>query len=201
MSTTNNKYSRYATAIKPVLHSPIVKTYGSLIASIFAMIIFILFAIKPTIETILVLQKELENQKQTLEKVRQKSADLAKGVENYQKIPSDIKDKIEIAVPKSPDLPNLIRSLEQTAAQPQASISALQFQPIITEQPSQSVKSTQLAEVLFTLNIQGPYESLTKILDNLRSNPRLVSITNLSFNKTEDKGLVMSVTGKAFYLK
>jgi Tfp pilus assembly protein PilO len=201
MSTTNNKYSRYFVHIKPVLKAPLIRTYGSLIASILAMAVFILFAIKPTIETILVLQKELENQKQTLEKINQKSKNLSLAKENYQKVSSDIKDKIEIAVPKHPDLPGLIRSLEQTVAQPQASISAMQFQPIITEQPSQSAQETKLQEVIFTFNVQGSYESLTKVLDNLKSNPRLVTLTNLSFNKTENQGLIISVTGKAFYLK
>ena len=46
-----NRRFRYYTYIQPILRSPIIKSYGLHILTIFTMIIFIIFAIKPTAET------------------------------------------------------------------------------------------------------------------------------------------------------
>ena len=69
-------YSRYFTYVKPLIRLPIVRTYGATVFTIFIITIFIFFAIKPTIETILVLQKKLENSTEVLEKLQKKSKDL-----------------------------------------------------------------------------------------------------------------------------
>lgn len=200
MIEKSKRYSRYFTYIEPVIKAPLVKTYGSLLTTIIALIVFILFAIKPTIETITILQKDLSNQKDTLAKISQKTQDLTTARANYQNIDQSIKTQIEIAVPKNSDLSKLIKSLEDASKVPQASISAIQFQPVSLEKPSTTVTESKLLELNFTYNVEGRYESLKLVLDNLRKSPRLISITSLVFNKTEGGNLLMSITGKAYYL-
>lgn len=200
MTQESSRTSRYFTYIQPVLRMPIVKTYGSLIFTIITMIIFILFAIKPTIETIVLLQKDQENQTEILSKLKQKITDLNQGRDNYDRIPPETKDKIETLVPKTPNLSGVISILEQSAQSSGASISAIQFQPLTIEKPSESVIDSKLEEILFTFNVEGSYESLKGVLGSLNSSSRLISITNLVFNKQEGS-LIMAVTGKSYYLK
>lgn len=195
-----HRYWRYFTYITPVLKAPIIKTYGSLILSIIVVAVFILFAIKPTIGTILVLQKNLENSKQVLTQIIQKSKNLSEARRNYQILDPVVRQKIDMAIPTSPDLKTLVTSLEQNALANQASISALQINPITIPNASESAK--ELTEIQFTFAIEGTYNNLVNILSSIQKSSRLISITGLTLNKpAESSSILMQVTGKAFFLK
>lgn len=197
----DKRYSRYYTYIKPVTKLPIIKSYGLHILTIITLTIFIVFAIKPTIETILVLQKKLQDQEEILAQVTKKSEDLTKASQNYQSLDPTIKQKIETALPTKSDLRILTNQLEQSALLAQASISALQVEPLtFTSQNSEAKKS--LSEIIFTYNIEGTYENLLLALDSLQKSNRLISIESLNLNKVIDSPtILMSVKGKAYYLK
>lgn len=195
-------YWRYFTYIEPVLKAPIIRTYGSLILTIIALIVFIVFAIKPTLATISNLQKELEVKKETLVKLTQKSNDLSLARDNLQKIPKDVKDKLQTNVPTKVEISSFIKTLEATTIKSQATISALQFQPLSIEAEEKSIKDPTLTEIFFVYNIEGSYEIINQVLQNLRANPRLIVIDNFSINKIPDSStLLLSVTGRAFYVK
>lgn len=201
MKPQSNIYSRYFTYIKPLVKLPLVRTYGTTIFTLVMIIIFIFFAIKPTVETILVLQKKLENSDAILKKLEIKGESLALAKKNYDNLDNEIKDKIQGYIPDSIDLKSIIQKLEQSAKNHDASISALQFQPQILEAKS-SNKSTTLQEVGFTFNIEANYANLTSVLQDLTTSTRLISIDSLSINKvSEGKGVIMSLNGKAWYMK
>lgn len=201
MKSQSQIYSRYFTYIKPITKLPIIKTYGSIIFTLIIITVFIFFAIKPTIETILVLQKKLEDSNQVLKKVNQKASDLSSGKANFEKLPSNIKSKIVTAIPDTAHLKSVIQTLEQTAKNHEASISALQIQPIVLVTKTSNQLGT-LSEISFTFNIEGSYEKLISILQDLKSSARLISVDNLSLAKlSEGSGLIMSITGKAYYIK
>ena len=201
MKSKSQIYSKYFTRIKPLTRLPIVRTYGSTIATLLVMVIFIIYAIKPTVETILVLQKKLEDSKQVLEKVNQKANNLSAGKANYEKLDSSIKTKLAAAIPDTVNLKLLIQTLEQISLSHQASISALQIQPLVLETKSDNTVGT-LSEVLFTFNVEGNYKNLISLLGDLKGSARLISIDSLSLSKlSEGAGLIMSISGKAYYLK
>lgn len=195
-------YSKYYTYIKPIFKSPTVQLYGSYTLTILATVIFIIFAIKPTIETILVLQKKLENSKAVLEQITKKSEDLSLARNNLDTLDPNIKNIIGSAVPNTPSLQTIIQSLEQTAKVNQASISALQFQPVTIENNADSLKNHSLGTIDFTFNLEGSYSILTKVIDDIQQSSRLISIENIILNKSGDGNIiVLSVNGKAYYLK
>lgn len=194
-------YSRYFTYIKPITKLPIVKNYGSTILSLLVIAILIYFAIKPTVETILVLQKKIADADAVLQKVTQKVDNLSLGKKNYDNLSQNIKDKISAAIPDSINLKSVSQTLEQTARNHEASISALQIQPLTIETKIAD-KLGVLTEVNFTFNTEGNYGNLTALLKDLTTSSRLISINSLSLSKTSDgKALILSVSGKAFYLK
>ena len=200
MKPKSQFYSRYFTYIKPVVRFPIVRTYGSTIFTLFIVIIFIFFAIKPTIETILVLQKKLSETNDVLEKVNKKSNDLSQGKENYDNLDETIKTKIAVSLPSDVNLKSLIQILENSANTHQASISALQIQPITVNTKVQN--TGKLEEISFTFNVLGEYSSLTSILQDLKRSERVITIDHISLSKvSEGPGLIMSMTGKTYYIK
>lgn len=197
----HSRYSRYFTYIKPIAKHSIVRTYGSTIFTLLIMIIFIIYAIKPTIETILVLQKKLANSTEVLEKINQKAENLSKGKQNYDNLDSGIKTKIQAAIPDTVGLKSVIQTLEQTAIKYEASVSALQIQPQVLEIKTEDKIGT-VSEISFIFNAEGQYQQLISILQDLKASDRLISIDNLSLSKlSEGEGLIMSLSGKAFFLK
>lgn len=201
MRSQSNKYSRYFTYIKPLARLPIVRTYGATIFTIIVMIVFVFFAIKPTVETILILQKKLDDSRQVLEKLQKKAEDLSLGKQNYENLPSSIKNKIQAAIPDSVELKPVILTLESAARIHNATISSLQIQPQILETKLDNKIGT-LSETGFTFNIEGRYQNMISILQELAASSRLISVDNLSISKTtEGTGVIMSISGKAWYLK
>lgn len=195
-------YSKYYTYVKPVFRSPIIQLYGTYTLTIIAIIVFIVFAIKPTVETITLLQKKLEDSRSVLEQVTKKSTDLSAAKNNLDKLDANTKKKINSAVPNSISLQSVIQSLEQTAKTNQASISALQFQPLTIENTPDGLQNNTLGTVDFTFNLEGSYPTLIKMIDSIQQSSRLISIDNLIMNKSGDGNIiVLSVTGKAYYLK
>lgn len=201
MRNKSSLYSRYFTYIKPIGKLPIVKNYGPTIFTLLTITALIFFAIKPTIETILVLQKKLAQQEGVLQKVTQKANNLSLGKKNFDNLDSGIKEKITAAVPDNLNIKSLIQSLEETAKTYEASVSALQVQPLIIGNKAENQLGS-LAEVAFTFNVEGDYEKLIGLLQDLRKSSRLISLENISLSKSNDtESLIMSLSGKAFYLK
>ncbi len=199
MNPNTKIFYRYFTYIKPVIKLPFVKTYGTVILTLVTLLVFIVFAIKPTVETILILQKRLDNSKIVLEKLNKKSEDLSVARKNYQNLDPNIKLSIQKALPSSARLETIISSLEDIAKIHQATISALQFQPIILEKDSSTGKTE---EINFTYNAEGTYDNLVNMLQDFRKSQRLLSVKSLTFNKIEGKQtILMSIAGKGYYLK
>lgn len=202
MKPNSSIYSRYFTYIKPVAKLPIVKTYGSTIFTLIIIVVFIFFAIKPTVETILVLQKKLVESTEVLEKISKKANDLSTAKQNYDNLDTNIKNKILEVIPDSISLKSVTQTLEQTAKFHDASISALQLEPVVINVKNEQTSTNLLSEIGFTFNVTGNYVSLTAILQDLRSSSRLISIDSLSISKlSEGSDLIMSLKGKGYYLK
>lgn len=201
MKNKSELYSRYFTHIKPITKLPIVKNYGPIIFTLLTVAILTIFAIKPTIETILVLQKKLADSNEVLQKVTQKANNLSQGKKNYDNMDQNIKVKISTAIPDSVNLKSVIQNLEQIAKTHEASVSALQIQPFIVDTKIAD-KTKVLDEIAFTFNTEGAYKDLIAILQDIKSSSRLISINSISLSKTTDgTSLIMSLSGKVYYLK
>lgn len=165
------------------------------------MSILIFFAIRPTFATILVLQKKLADENLVLQKVTQKTKDLSLGKKNYDNLDQNIKERISAAIPDTVSLKSVVATLEQTARIHEASVSALQIQPLVIDTKTDQ-KVGVLSEISFIFNTEGDYINLVAILQDLKNSSRLISIDSLSMSKaSEGKQLIMSLSGKAYYLK
>lgn len=195
------QYTRYYTYIKPIIQNKMVRSYAPHIFSLVTVGLLILFAIRPTISTILNLQQEIANSQQVLDTLNQKAKNLSLGQKNYRDLEPQMKSKIIQAVPFNADVTNLVKHLE-AATPPQASTSAIQIQPV-TLYDTQTVLTDHptLAEVDFTYNVLGDYPQIVTTLNNLSRLPRLVTITNMTISRQDEGPATLSVTGKGYYLK
>lgn len=197
----DSRYARYYVYIKPVIGNKYVKSTAPYIFSVLAITIFIIFAIRPTILTIINLQKTIQDSEQVLNTLEQKSRDLTEGKRNLDNLDQSIKTKINTRLPDNATVALLINDL-QIAATKNASISALQIQPVtIYTNSSDSAIKKNLGELLFSFNVQGSYADLLSTLDNLSKSERLINLTGVVLNKSAEGAIGMSVNGKAYYLK
>lgn len=198
----NPKRSRYYTYIRPVIKNKAVRTYSSLIFSIITITIFLIYAIRPTVSTILSLQKSINEQKQIYETLNKKVADLTEGRKNYEAIDPELKTRLVDLIPYSPSIPALINSLNSLAKVSDASLSGIQFQSTELRQiPKTLDKNVSLQEIDFTFNAAGGYRELLTLLVNLRKSDRLINIQTITFNKPADGSLIMTVNGKSLFIK
>lgn len=198
----NPKQSRYYTYIRPIYRNKFVRTYSPLIFSLVTIAVFSFYALRPTITTILSLQKSIEEQTEILNKVREKVANLATGKQNYESIDNQVKIKINSLVPDNPALAQLINSLNYIADQTDATISGVQFQTVeITPKQTVLNKDAQILPVDFTLNAQGSFADLMRMLTLMKKSNRLFSITSINFAQPPDAPLIMSISAQAFFIK
>lgn len=198
----NPKSSRYFTYIRPIMRSKFTKTYSSLIFSLITIFIFSFYAIRPTVTTILSLQKSIGEQSEVVNKLQEKVNSLSEGTRNYENLDGTVKTKIGNLVPDNPDLAALIDSITNAANTAEASVSGLQFQTVKLEnKKTQIIKGASLNEIDFALNIQGNFQSLMRLLTTLKKSDRLIKITSVNLTQPPDSSLIMSLNGKAYFIK
>ncbi len=199
--TPTQKKSHYYTSIEPLLHSRMVKSYAPYVFNIVLASILLVFALRPTFTAISTLQKNIEVSQQTLDTLTQKAKDLSLAQKNYEELPQDTKAKILNAVPLTPNVTSLLKSLE-SAAPPQASTSAIQIEPVLIYDADQKLSGHPTAkEIGFSYNVVGTYAQITTTLTNLNKLPRVISISKLSISRQSEGPVILSITGKAYYLK
>lgn len=195
--------SRYYTFIQPVLENKLVKSYSAYIFSLVTATLLILFAIRPTANTIVVLRQTIATNQEALDQLNEKARNLSQGQRNYNNLSPAVREKINAAVPANPQLTALIRSLE-SAIPPQASISAMQIQPLVVISPASPSAFTvhpTLGEVDFNYTITGDYNQILSTINNIGKLPRLISIRNMTISKQTEGPAVLSISGKGYYLK
>jgi Tfp pilus assembly protein PilO len=196
------QYSRYYTFIRPIIKNKRVQQYSTITFSIFAVIIFSLFAIKPTISTILALQKSIKQEQDIYNQLLTKEKNLALGKQNLDAIPVDTMAKTSTLLPDQTDITIVTDNLASIAQQNQASVSAIQYQPFdLVGVPATLNPHPNLQEISFTLNLQGDYLRIAKLLQDLNNSGRLVVIDSINMVESNESPLNTTINGRTFYLK
>jgi hypothetical protein len=207
--------SRYAIKLSPIIKNKTVTTYSPTVFSLITIIIFAIFAIHPTIKTIISLQKTINDQNKTLNNLRAKSQDLATGINNYNSIPTDTKIKLFTLLPNSTNITCLLSDLTNMSTSSQATIKGLQIQPTELNRPAKCIldsrdledyrqnvsSSLNLKEIGFSYNGQANFSQLSGFLYLFDNSTRLVNIESASFNKPGEDSLSLVLNGKAFFYK
>lgn len=207
--------SRYTTKLSPILKNKSVTTYSSTVFSLIVIIILAVFAIQPTIKTIIALQNTIAEQNKTLKDLKAKSRDLAAAVNNYNSIPEDTKFKLFTLLPDSTNATCLLSDLTNMSNSAQTTIAGVQFQPAELNKAAKCILSTKdledyrqnipqqvsLKELSFTINNEAGFNNLSNFLYLFNSSTRLINIESATFSKPREGILTLIVNGKAFFYK
>jgi len=182
------EYRKYYRSLEPMLKKPKTKQYSTVIFFFLTVALFGWFAIKPTIQTILYLQREIVDKKA----VNTQMDDKINALIEAQAILENIQPQLEVisyTIPTNPQAVDIARQLKNLAEVSQASLSAIQIAsvPILIATPSAAIPSSIVKHtaIPITLSIDGSYNTLTSFMNGLLAMQRIITIDSLSFSPSK----------------
>lgn len=201
------RYSRYYIYLEPVMRDPLVRGYFSFVASLILIAFFLVFALSPTITTVLTLQKKIAEQKTTIAAMDQKITDIIMAQENFAQIQGDL-PMLALALPEVPSPQTIIAGVMQSASDFGLQVTQLTFRDLPLSKDVVVASADQVSESLgvvvidFSFTVSGTSADVREFLGSLENLSRQIKITNLTLSEGKTVGSVNSVSVRAnsYYL-
>ena len=186
------------------------KAFLEIVLSIIAVLVFLVFAIKPTAITIVSLIQQINEEREVITTLDQKIKDLQKAsniVGQYQ----SILGVIDTAIPSSPNPDMFAKQMQGLAVRNSVDLVGISMKDItIQGQTKSSVDKDGLINlpngtkgISYTLNIRGSYKNISNFISNMGKMRTLSIIDSVSISSsTTDNGktLVAIISGRIPYL-
>jgi len=208
--TYYSKYRKYYNQrINPFVRSKHASAYTMIILSIFTVSFFGMFAIRPTIRTIVELKRQIQDNKEIDQALQNKINSLMMAQEEYQFI-TDFVPAINEALPDQPNIAGLLVHLDKLATEKEATITGLQVQSISFKPPTSSTTDktkatvTQPTTIDIMIKLSGNYQQLLPFLEKLLTMRRTVVAKSLEITPEGVAGqanLKLLLRLNSYYLK
>lgn len=192
----NSKYSKYAELL-PDFKEAKTQKFTTLVLTVLALSFFSLFAINPTISTIVKLQKEIEDSKFVHEQLQRKINNLSQLQVEYAQAQDDL-PFVYSSLPQKSEIPLLIAQIQSIANNNSLEVSSLQSFQVEVSEGADKDKFTSFS---FSMNANGDYLNISKFVADLVSMQRVINIENVSLTRrtTESLTLQLSIRGTAYF--
>lgn len=211
------QYRRYYQTIEPVLVKPKNKLYSTVIFFLLVISLFAWYAIRPTVQTILYLQREIADKSKVNAQMDTKINALIEAQTTYEAIAEKIPTIAE-ALPDDPSVIKLLDQIKTIGLETNASVSAIQVgsspltQIVTDETQKKAVNPKKIPfELPITLTFNGTFPNILSFMQTLGSMRRLFRFESLSIapNTTSsvgistgsEKNLTVSVRMVTFFMK
>jgi Tfp pilus assembly protein PilO len=178
------RYRHYFHNLWSLYQKPSVKVSSALLLTLFTIIFFAAFAIRPTLVTVAELIKKIDDQRQVLEQMKKKSAALASAQQEYMSVQAKL-PLINTAVPPDEAIPDLIKIIEGTAAFHQLALESLSIGDIVYADPKSPQPAGPQTRTI-SLSVTGTYDSINTFLKDLQRLPRLSTLETVNFSPPKD---------------
>jgi hypothetical protein len=188
---------------------PDVRAFLEIILSLSTVIIFLIFALKPTAITIVDLLQQIKERKETLSALTQKVTDL-KTVNTIVQQNQDYISDIDSAIPAIPNPDILSEQIEGLAAKNSIEILGISVNqiPLVGDLTNKSAtKYTPLPENVnempFSLSLRGGFSNLILFIHDFQNMRIATKIDTLSINSSVSNNgstVVAVITGRVPYL-
>lgn len=192
----------YKKSLSNFYEKPSARVSSALILTIFAIIFFATFAIRPTLTTIVELNKKIDDQKIVVEKLENKATALATAQSEYLLIEDKI-PLVDAAIPKTNSLDTLLKQIEGIAASINIPLDSIQVDQVSFPEEIDKRDQGNVLELPLNISLSSPYLDIKEFMILLSKMKRLVSIDSVSFSteKTEDgENIKMSLSVKSYHL-
>lgn len=186
------------------------RMFTEVILSLTTIIIFLVFALKPTVLTIINLVQEIHSKKETIAQLNQKISALEKAQNIYSQNSTFI-PIAESSIPGKPQPESFVKQIEGTALQNSVDILGISVGQVnLTGVETQKEKlsnlkpvSSKAKEMTISINVSGDFAKLNSFINNLDNLRRPIKIDILGINSSlTDKGriIVIAINGRVPYL-
>lgn len=179
---------------------PNLKKYLELIFSIFTIGLFAVFAIKPTVVTIIDLQKQIKEREETVIALNQKVRDL----QAANTVLQSERNRLPIILQSVPDRSNpetLVRQIETLALQNSLTMTSFSLSDAVLIGASKKEGISE--ELPFTITVTGGYQNLLSFSRSMQNLRRPVQIDSFAINSSlieNEKVLGLIISGRVPYL-
>jgi len=197
-------YRKYYHSLEPMLVKPKTKQYSTVIFFMLTVALFGWYAIRPTIQTILALRREIVDKKALNIQMDEKINALVEA----QSILEHVRPQLPVigkSIPSNPGAVDIARQLTTLGQEVQASVSALQMGStaiLLTATgsalPSSIVKHTTIP---LTLSLEGPFPTLSSFMKGLLAMQRIITIDSISFSPNKSGVPQAGINGIRLQLK
>lgn len=166
---------------------PVAQVSSQLVFSIIAVIIFAVFAIRPTLLTMSDLIKELNDKQALSQALTQKVAALSSAQSEYQAA-QDRLPILDEAIPPTPRFGEAIAIVEKIASNNSLLIDSIQAKAVPRED-STATSSAQKTRVStpIVVTVQGDYPTIRNFVTGIQSTRRLLVIDSVIFNVSDTR--------------
>jgi len=169
--------------------NPVVKVSLDAFLSIFLILFFSLFAVKPTLIKISGLIKDIEQKKELVNDLDSKIVTLRGAVDNYERISNQV-IYLDEAVPNSPRLLNSLKIIEKVVSDKQIAIKSISVSAIPPEIDANLKNLDRLTNIdlIFNIIISGDFQSSKLFVEDLLKARRTFYVDRVVFSVKEEKG-------------
>lgn len=174
------------------------KIAGSLyiVFSLFALSVFGIFAISPSLSTVSNLQKQYDDNKIVLNALRTKGQALGSLYQEYTSLSPDL-FYVDSAIPPNPKIPLLTRQIETLVGSYNLTLKNLDFGTI--ELYPLGNNNSSIYSFNFNLQVEGDGIAVSNFVSDFIDFSRLISVDRMSFSKTGDDFSTANIVGKAYF--
>lgn len=181
------KQNQLATTLLKFYDNPIAKVSLELVFTILAVVGFALFAIRPTIQTMGKLIKELEDKEALHQKLNQKVAAL-ESVSSQYRLNQERLQILDEVIPPTPRFEEALTIIEKIASEGQLTIVTLQAKEVPKE-PINDVPFGQKSRVSrpIVLTVTGDYPAIRELIEQIQGVRRALVVDTVVFSVTEQR--------------
>jgi len=176
------KYRRYYRQIEPIIAKTKHKTYVTTVLSLLSISLFAWYAIRPTLQTIILLRREISDMTEIDKQMEEKITSLIEAQSTYSNIEHRMA-LIDQALPRTPKAVILAAQMQIIVNETQASLSALRVAstPLeVTETVSiPDEESDALKKIPISITLTGSFNQMMSFIELLLGHRRLTTINTV----------------------
>jgi type IV pilus assembly protein PilO len=181
----------------PITQTPEIKTYTTLIMTLIAIIGFSVFAISPTLNTIVELRKTRADNRFAETSLENKISAM-QSLQNQYTNMDDTLERISAAIPTGPDVPTLIAKIQTLAQKSNISVIKMESQEVELTKKSTGPKPSSF---VINMTVSGSYPQVDSFLESLHTFDRILTIDSITINRDEQTSslLVTTIRARAYF--
>ncbi|HPS40436.1 MAG TPA: type 4a pilus biogenesis protein PilO [Candidatus Woesebacteria bacterium] len=161
--------------------NPVARVSMELVFSIVAVIFFAIFAIRPTLQTMSELVKEIKDKQILDEQLDQKIASLNTAQSQYQKFNSQFY-LLDEAIPKTARLVEGLKIVEKIASENDLVIQGITISAVPDELSVATADKAKRDSLTFNVDVVGDYLKIRQFINDLMNSRRMMIIDQVNFS-------------------